>query len=71
MTLTAEKTTSVRPPAWFIASTGVLAVTILVLAVGETNLKAHYLIDQGDYVSLIGLAFVVVAGAFLFRSQRL
>src|SRR5439155_17999880 len=33
VTLTAEKTTSVRPPAWFIASTGVLAVTILVLAV--------------------------------------
>ena len=47
---------------WLIAATGMLALTILVLAVAETNLRAHYLIDQGEYISMFGLAFILVAG---------
>jgi len=38
---------SSRPPFWLIVCTGVLALTILALAVAETDLKAHYLFDQG------------------------
>ena len=47
---------------WLIVATGVLAVIILALAVAETNLRAHYLIDGGEYLSMIGLAFILVAG---------
>src|SRR6476646_10768547 len=60
-----------RPPLWLLLSTGGLAVTILALAVAETNLKAHYLIDQGEFISVFGLAFILVAGLFLYRSKRL
>ncbi|OFW15834.1 MAG: hypothetical protein A3F69_00090 [Acidobacteria bacterium RIFCSPLOWO2_12_FULL_66_10] len=60
-----------RPPIWLIVSTGVLALTILALAVAETDLKAHYLIDQGEFISVFGLGFVLIAGAYLFRSKRL
>jgi hypothetical protein len=54
-----------------IASTGVLAVIILVLAVAETNLRAHYLIDDGEFLSLFGLAFMAGAGVVLFRRRQL
>jgi hypothetical protein len=60
-----------RPPAWLLVSTGVLALTILALAVAETDLKAHYLIDQGEFISVFGLAFIFVAGLYLYRSQQL
>lgn len=60
-----------RPPFWLIACTGVLALTILALAVAETDLKAHYLIDQGEFISVVGLAFIAVAAVFLYRSRRL
>jgi hypothetical protein len=60
-----------RPPAWLLAATGVLALTILGLSVAETSYRAHYLIDQGDYVSIIGLVFITGAGLVLFRRQRL
>lgn len=60
-----------RPPLWLLLATGGLAVTILALAVAETNLKAHYLIDQGEFISVFGLAFITVAGIFLYRSKRL
>jgi hypothetical protein len=56
---------------WLIVSTIVLALTSLVLAVAETNLWAHYLIDGGEFLSLIGLAFIGMAGVYLFRTQRL
>lgn len=62
---------SVRPPAWLLVTTGALALTILVLAVAETNLKAHYLIDQGEYLSVVGLVFILVAGLYLFARRRL
>jgi hypothetical protein len=60
-----------RPPAWLIATTGALAVTILVLAVAETGLKAQYLIDQGEYISVFGLAFIACAGGYLAARKRL
>jgi hypothetical protein len=60
-----------RPPAWLILATGVLALTCLVLAIAETNLWAHYLIDRGEYWSVLGLGFILVAGIFLYRRRRL
>jgi hypothetical protein len=60
-----------RPPAWLLIATGVLALTILALAVAETDLKAHYLIDQGEFISVFGLAFIFVAGIYLYRRQQL
>ena len=38
-----------RPPVWFVASTGALAAVLLTLAVAETSLAAHYLIDAGEF----------------------
>src|SRR4029077_9706213 len=60
-----------RPPMWLIAATGILALVILALAVAETNLRAHYLIDGGEYLSMFGLAFILVAGIFLYTRGRL
>jgi len=60
-----------RPPMWLIAATGVLALVILALAVAETNLRAHYLIDGGEYLSMFGLAFILVAGIVLYTRGRL
>ena len=76
MTIPQASTTSVgasrrRPPAWLMIATGVLALTILVLAVAETNLRAHYLIDQGEFISVIGLVFIVGAGFVLFARRQL
>lgn len=63
--------TSSRPPVWLILATSALALTILALAVAETDLTAHYLIDAGDYVSLFGLGFILLAGVALYRRSRL
>jgi uncharacterized membrane protein len=60
-----------KPPLWLVVSTGALAMTCLVLAIAETNLWAHYLIDGGEFLSLFGLGFISLAGAFLFRRHRL
>jgi hypothetical protein len=62
---------SQRPPAWLIAATAALACATLVMAVAETTLWKHYLIDQGEYFSLGGLAFIAVAGVYLHRTGRL
>jgi hypothetical protein len=60
-----------RPPAWLMIATGILALTILVLAVAETNLRAHYLIDQGEFISVLGLIFILGAGIVLFARRQL
>jgi len=60
-----------RPPAWLLVATGVLALTILGLSVAETSYSAHWLIDEGDYVSIIGLGFIAGAGVVLYRQGRL
>ncbi len=46
----------VRPPGWLIAATALLALGVLAMAVAETNLWMHYLIDAGEPISLVGLA---------------
>ena len=65
----AQAPVSLRPPMWLIVATGVLAITCLALAVAETNLRAHYLIDQGEYISMFGLGFILVAGTYLYTRR--
>jgi len=60
-----------RPPGWMIAVTAVLAIGVLAMAVAETNLWLHYLIDAGEPISLAGLGFVAVAGLFLYSRRQL
>jgi hypothetical protein len=52
-------------------ATGALALSVLAMALAETNLWMHYLIDAGESISLAGLAFILAAGFFLFRANRL
>lgn len=60
-----------RPPAWLIVITAAMAATLLAMAVTETSLQGQYLIDQGEYLSLFGLGFILLAGLYLHRQQRL
>jgi hypothetical protein len=60
-----------RPPLWLVAATGILALATLVMAVAETNLWMHYLIDAGESISLVGLAFMFGAGVYLYKRRRL
>jgi hypothetical protein len=60
-----------RPPAWLFGATAVLGVVVLAMALAETNLWLHYLIDSGEYVSLVGLLFIAAAGVVLYRQHRL
>lgn len=69
--ISSETSPSTRPPAWLIAMTGLLAAGVLAMAVAETNLWLHYLIDAGESVSLAGLAFILVAGVYLYTQERL
>jgi hypothetical protein len=62
---------SSRPPFWLVAATGLLALGTLAMAVAETSLWMHYLIDAGESISLIGLLFMFVAGLYLYRRGRL
>ena len=60
-----------RPPGWLIVATGALAVICLAMSVAETTLWMHYMIDSGEYISLFGLGFILLAGIHLYRRQRL
>lgn len=60
-----------RPPTWLIVATAVLTFSCLAMAVAETTLWMHYLIDQGEYVSVAGLVFILVAGIHLYRQRQL
>jgi hypothetical protein len=62
---------AVRPPFWLVAATGLLALGTLAMAVAETNLWLHYVIDAGESVSLIGLGFMLLAGLYLYKRQQL
>jgi PAS domain-containing protein len=64
-------TSRVGPPAWLVAATAILAFGSLAMAVAETSLWMHYLIDAGESISLVGLAFIVVAGIYLYSRRRL
>lgn len=58
-------------PVWLIVATAAMAVLLLGMAVAETSLQGHYLIDQGEYLSLVGLVFILIAGVHLHRRGRL
>jgi hypothetical protein len=60
-----------RPPLWLVIATAAMAIVLLAMSVGETSLKGQYLIDQGEYLSLVGLVFILVAGLYLHRRGRL
>ena len=60
-----------RPPAWLLIITAAMAAVLLVMALTETSFKGQYLIDQGEYLSLVGLGFILLAGVYLHRQQRL
>jgi hypothetical protein len=60
-----------RPPFWLVLCTALLAITLLVLAVAESGMKAQYFIDQGEFISLFGLAFISIAGGYLAWRKRL
>lgn len=60
-----------RPPVWLFVATAGLGVFVLTLALAETNLWLHYLIDAGEYFSLLGLVFILFAGIGLHRQGRL
>jgi len=62
---------ALRPPAWLIVTTAALTVACLMMAVAETTLWTHYLIDQGEYLSLAGLVFILAAGIHVYRRGRL
>jgi hypothetical protein len=62
---------SPRPPAWLFVTTALLTLVVLVMAVAETTLWMHYLIDGGEFVSLLGLAFITAAGLYLYSRQQL
>ena len=64
-------TPAAGPPAWLVAATGLLALGTLAMAVAETNLWLHYVIDAGESISLVGLAFMLIAGVHLHRRGRL
>lgn len=68
---TAARVAPERPPLWLVVSTAAMAVVLLAMSVGETSLKGQYLIDQGEYLSLVGLLFILVAGLYLHRRGRL
>lgn len=67
----AAAVTADRPPLWLVVATAAMAIVLLAMSVGETSLKGQYLIDQGEYLSLVGLAFILIAGLYLHRRGRL
>jgi PAS domain-containing protein len=68
---TAARGAGERPPLWLVIATAAMALVLLAMSVGETSLKGQYLIDQGEYLSLVGLAFILAAGLYLHRQRRL
>lgn len=64
-------TAAARPPLWLVMATSAMAVALLAMSITETSFKGQYLIDEGEYLSLGGLAFILVAGLWLHRQRRL
>lgn len=73
--MSADGTTAGRaaegPPRWLIVSTITLAVLTVLMAVAETTVWIHFVVDRGEAVSLVGLAFITLAGLHLYRQERL
>ncbi len=68
---TAAPAATERPPLWLVVATALMALVLLAMSVGETSLKGQYLIDQGEYLSLVGLVFILAAGLYLHQQGRL
>jgi hypothetical protein len=60
-----------RPPVWLVIATGAMAAVLLAMSVTETSFKGQYLIDQGEYLSMVGLGFILIAGLYLHRRGQL
>ena len=56
---------------WLVVATAAMAIVLLAMSVGETSLKGQYLIDQGEYLSVVGLVFILAAGLYLHTRDRL
>ncbi len=67
----AQPVAPTRPPGWLVGLTAALELGCLAMAVAETNLWLHYVIDAGESISLVGLAFVTCAGVYLFTRDQL
>jgi hypothetical protein len=67
----AAPASNARPPLWLVVATGLLTAACLAMAVAETSLWMHYLIDAGESISLAGLAFIAAAGVYLFTRRQL
>jgi hypothetical protein len=58
-------------PRWLVFSSLGLTLLILVMAVAETTLWTHFLVDRGERLALAGLAFIFPAGLLLHRREQL
>ncbi len=58
-------------PRWLIVSTIAFTLMILAMAVAETNLWMHFLVDRGEYISVGGALFIGLVGIQLHRQNRL
>lgn len=54
-----------------VVATGAVAALSLAMALAETSWWMHYVIDDGEYLSLVGLAIVTGVGLYLHRARRL
>lgn len=76
--MNAAQTRGARPgavrrgaPLWLILLTAALTLTLLFMAVAETTLWTHFLVDRGESLSLVGLGFILMTGLALHRRRRL
>jgi hypothetical protein len=60
-----------RPPLWLVLATAAMALLLLAMSITETSFQGQFLIDQGEWLSLVGLVFILFAGLYLHRHGRL
>ena len=58
-------------PRWLVVSTVAFTLLILAMAVAETNLWMHFLVDRGEYISVAGVVFITLVGFHLHRRKAL
>jgi hypothetical protein len=58
-------------PRWLLIATVFFTLLILAMAVAETTLWMHFLVDRGEYISIGGLAFIFLVGVWLYSRNRL
>ena len=60
-----------RPSLWLVLATAAMALVLLAMSITETSFQGQFLIDQGEWLSLVGLVFIFFAGLYLHRDGRL